>query len=293
MRKPKLGNAKTNSYDARFKGNALEGFTVSKSSNSFFPLILGLDLEGIHQDLANSGINFKIDRISEIGAVLWDWKFGQPVKIFDQLINEPDRTSINEEIEELTGISDQMLNQYGRSREDIASALRQLNQLIEQADFIMAHNAREYDRPMLEAMYKRHCVELPPKIWIDSATDIEYPKKIKSRAMAMLEHSHGFINPFPHRAVTDALAMLKVAYHYNVERMVALAKSPLVKVVADFNAPNWRNRQEVEKFNIIKNKVAKGRFKWDPDKKIWFKKIHKILLDEKNIDFDFNWYIAE
>ena len=264
-----------------------------KNSHSFSPLVLGLDLEGIHQDLANAGINFQTDRVSEIGAVLWDWKFGQPVKIFDQLINEPGRPDISEEIEELTGISDQMLNQYGHRGEAIATILQQLAKLIEQADFLMAHNAREYDRPMLEAMYKRHHVEFPRKVWIDSATDIEYPKKIKSRSMAMLEHAHGFINPFPHRAVTDALAMLKVAHHYDVERMVALAKSPIVKVAAKLKAPDWKNRQEVEKFNVIKNKVAKSRFKWDPDKKIWFKNIHKILLDENNIHFDFNWYVAD
>ncbi len=266
---------------------------MSEKTNNPSHLILGLDLEGIHQDLTNSGLNIKVDRVTEIGAVLWDWKLGQPVKILSELIDEPDRLSITEEIEELTGISNDMLKKYGNRGEEIHLVLKQLSQLIDKADFLMAHNAKGYDLPMLEAMYKRYGLEIPPKTWIDTQTDIEYPKKIRARSMAMLEHSHGFINPFPHRAITDTLAMLKVAYSYDLERMVKLAKSPTIKIVAELKAPNWRDRQEVDRFNVIKNKVAKSRFRWDPDNKIWFKEIHKILLDENRIDFDFDWYVSD
>ena len=41
-----------------------------------------------------------------------------------------------------------------------------------------------------------------------------------------LEHYHGFLNPFPHRAVTDVMSMLKIASQYDLDRMADLAKLP-------------------------------------------------------------------
>ena len=196
-------------------------------------VILGIDLEGMNQDLANSGLNLKVDRVIEIGAVLWDWQLGQPIKVLTELIDEPDRLEISKEVFEITGISEAMLKKYGKGGETVSAVLNNLRELIREADFLMAHNAKGYDRPMLQAIYQRYGMELPDKVWIDTMSDIEYPLKIKSRSMAMLEYSHGFINPFPHRAFTDALAMLKVAHNYDLERMIVLAKSPTVKIFAN------------------------------------------------------------
>ena len=43
--------------------------------------VLGLDLEGMNVDI-KKGVNTKLDRITEIGAVLWDWEKKQPLKMF-------------------------------------------------------------------------------------------------------------------------------------------------------------------------------------------------------------------
>ena len=216
------------------------------------PLILGIDLEGIHQDLIHSGINFKVDRTIEIGAVLWDWHHGQPVKIFSELMDENDRLPISSDIEELTGISDSLLALYGNKGEAITQKLHQLGEMMEQAHYLMAHNAKGYDSPMLKSLFRRYSLSMPSKTWIDTQTDIEYPKKIRTHSLAMLEHAHGFINPFPHRAVTDTLSMLKVAYSYDLDRMVQLAQSPMVTVIAQLKAPNWQDPHEVATFNKIK-----------------------------------------
>ena len=109
--------------------------------------------------------------------------------------------------------------------------------------------------------------------------------------MAMLEYSHGFINPFPHRALTDVLSMLKIASNYEFDRIGQLALSPKVLLVADLKAPNWRNKDEVEEFNSIKNKVSKAKFKWNPDNKTWSKVFPKILLDEGKVRLDFEYSI--
>lgn len=256
-------------------------------------IICGIDLEGMSEDLPNKGVNLLLDRVTEIGAVLWDVELNQPVRMFSELIDEEDRLPISEEIAELTGITDQMLETYGAKGEEITRVLERLSHMLNQADYLMAHNGENYDRPMLGALFNRFGVALPGVNWIDSSKDIEFPRMIRGRSMALLEHSHGFINPFPHRAITDVLSMLKIATKYDIPRMALLADSPTVTLVAKLNAPNWRDKEEVQKFNTIKNKVSKARFKWNPDNKTWVKKVPKVLVVEGSLDFDFDFETYE
>jgi DNA polymerase III subunit epsilon len=257
------------------------------------PLILGIDLEGMNRDLLNTGLDHSTDRVIEIGAVLWDWNNKRPVKIISELIDEADRLRMSKEVTDLTNISEESLCDWGLKGESIIVVLKELLAAADKADYLMAHNAKGYDKPMLENLYMRYGLNFPEMIWLDTMTDIEYPAKIHGRSLALLEHSHGFINPFPHRAMTDVLSMLKVACHYPVKRMAELASSPIVTLVAKLKAPDWRNKEEVDKFNVIKNRVAKSRFKWNPNNKTWFKEVPKILIEEGNIDYDFDWYPVE
>lgn len=112
-------------------------------------------------------------------------------------------------------------------------------------------------------------------------------------SLSALEYSHGFINPFPHRAVTDVLSMLKIVSQYPTDRMIELAKSPTIKVIAKLQAPNWSNKKEVNEFNKIKNKVSQSKFKWEPSQKIWFRNYPKILIDENKVNLDFEWEILK
>jgi DNA polymerase-3 subunit epsilon len=163
--------------------------------------------------------------------------------------------------------------------------------MMEESNYFMAHNAHGYDKPMLTELFKRFDVPMPDKTWIDSLEDIEFPKKMKTKSMAGLEHAHGFINPFPHRAVTDVLSMLKIASNYDFSRMAKLACSEKVLLVAKLDAPNWKDKEEVDEFNKIKHKVSKARFRWNPRKKQWWKEVHKLLLDEGKIQYDFPFII--
>ena len=263
--------------------------TISTQKNSSY--VLGLDLEGINQNLLENGVNLAIDRVTEIGAILWNVEQAQPVKILSQLIDEADRLSIDPETSDLTGINDAMLEQWGAKNNDIKSTLTQLANMINGAEAVVAHNGTNYDRPMIEEMFKRYSLDLPEKTWIDTGRDIEYPRKISMRSMASLEHAHGFVNPFPHRAITDVFAMLKIFALYDYQRTLSLARSPKIDIIADLKAPNWRDPTAVAKFNKIKNKIAKARFKWNPTDKTWNKQIHEILIKEEKINFDFAWSI--
>jgi DNA polymerase-3 subunit epsilon len=254
-------------------------------------LILGIDLEGMNENLVENGVNLSKDRITEIGAILWDTEFNQPVRIYSELIDETDRIPISEEIEELTGINDKMLETYGLKGEEIKMALDRLSIIMKKADYVMAHNGPNYDIPMLRAIYERFKTPMPDMTWIDSKTDIEFPRRIISNSLAALEHAHGFINPFPHRAVTDVLSMLKVSAHYDFERIAELASSKKVRIIADLSAPNWKSQKDVDRFNKIKSKVSRARFSWNPGNKTWSKVVHKILIDEGKLGYDFEWYL--
>lgn len=269
---------------------ALKGAASSQNKSSH-RYVLGLDLEGINENLIENGVNLTLDRVTEIGAVLWDVDRGGPVKILSELIDEPDHLPIDEDTADLTGIDDKMLEDWGAKGEDIKKILEKLVRMIDSAEAIVAHNGGNYDRPMIEAMAKRHGVTFPEKTWIDTGRDIEFPKRMHMRSMAALEHAHGFVNPFPHRAVTDVLSMLKIFSNYDYDRTLSLARSPIVTIVAELKAPNWKDAKAVSEFNLLKNKVAKARFRWNPSDKTWTKDFHKILLDEGKIDFNFEWSI--
>lgn len=268
---------------------ALQATMPEKNKKNVGRYVLGLDLEGINENLLENGVNLATDRVTEIGAVLWDVERNQPVKILSELIDEADHLPIDEDTCELTGIDDAMLADWGAKDEEIKLILKRLIAMIDSAEAIVAHNGGNYDRPMIEAMAKRYGISFPDKTWIDTGRDVEFPRKIHMRSMAALEHAHGFVNPFPHRAVTDVLSMLKIFSSYNYDRILALAQSPMVTIVASLKAPNWKDAEAVAEFNRVKNKVAKARFRWNPSDKTWSKDIHQILLDENKIDFGFEW----
>lgn len=251
--------------------------------------ILGIDLEGMNEDLTYKGLNLTVDRITEIGAVLWEVEKKAPVQFLSELIDEQDRLPMSAEVIEITGITDEMLTTWGLKGEHIKATLRNLAFLMKKADFLMAHNGRNYDQPMLTAIFKRFAVEMPDTPWIDTSIDIEFPNKIGMRSLSALEHAHGFVNPFPHRAVTDVLSMLKIAAQYDIERMAKLAQSPKVKIIAKLSPPNWKDQKELETFNKAKHKISRARFKWEPQRKKWSKELPQILIDEGKVHFDFEW----
>ena len=86
--------------------------------------------------------------------------------------------------------------------------------------------------------------------------------------------------------------MLKVASHYDYNRMAKIATSPKIKIVASLRAPNWKDHSQVKKFNAIKNKVSRARFKWDPSNKQWFKIVPKVHIDEGILNYDFDWQLS-
>jgi len=226
-------------------------------------LVLGFDFE-------TTGLDTKNDRIIEVGAVLWDWDRATPLEIMNELVRH-EGIELSSEISTITGIETDDLMRFGKP---IDKVLNRLLAMAHEAEAMMAHNA-----PFDEGMLLAECARLQwtgdtKRLLIDTVTDIEYhPIKHKQKNLVTLAATHGFLNPFPHRAVTDVLSMCKIASQYDFDAVKARAKSPNVTVVA------------IVSFDE-KEKAKAAGFYWKPETKEWYRKMKECDL-KPNHDFGF------
>jgi DNA polymerase-3 subunit epsilon len=230
--------------------------------------VLGLDFETTFTD----PVDPKQCRIIEAGAVLWDTTRNAPLRIFNQVIPwEASWGPFDPRITKLTGLVEDDLMRHGRP---LAQVLQNLIGLMEMAQAVVAHNGNGFDKPVFLSEVQRASVLLPDHIatmpWFDTTTDVPYGEKIETRKLEFLGPSHGFLNPFSHRAVFDVLTMLKVMSFYDIQEISRRATAPKVKLRALTNKP-WEDGGK-------SNQMAKDRgFRFGGDSKFWTK---TVLADE-------------
>ena len=98
-------------------------------------LICGVDYE-------TTGLSATEDRITEIGACLYEWETGTPLKLMSTLV-KPERP-IPEEVVKITGITDELVDMYGKSEK---AAFAELHDLMSYADYAAAFNGTRFDHP--------------------------------------------------------------------------------------------------------------------------------------------------
>ena len=222
-------------------------------------IILGLDVE-------TTGLNADTDEITEIGAVLWDWKRKAPVKIFNELIQV--ESNISQEITDITGIDNELCKEYGVP---LWHAIDELDKLIAITDYCMAHNA-EFDRKFIDKAYiDRGYKTYPDFMWIDSRTDVPW-KKVNSRKLGYLAADHGFLNPFAHRALFDVLTMLKLASLYDIDQIIERSESSVITLQAGVRFHE-------------KDLAKSAGFHWEPITKRWLMDIKECDLVKSKFDF--------
>ena len=202
-------------------------------------------------------VNPKQCRVLEIGCVLYDWENKKPLKMMSEFIFEEDHPKSPPELVELTGITDDMRKEHGIK---LKEGLTALNFLMDQCDYVIAHNGNDFDKVVLQSEIERGSFSfVMNKPWIDSKTDIPYPSSVKSHKLTHLCTEVGeFVNPFSHRALFDALAVLKLVRRYDLNEILELAKQPTVKCIASVGY----ERRELPK--------ARGYY-WDGENKYWWK----------------------
>jgi DNA polymerase III epsilon subunit-like protein len=242
--------------------NGDEMFTlVPLSSKEQDMKILGLDFE-------TTGLEASQASVIEIGAVVWDTEAQKPLALQSDIVKPHDFTELPKEITDITGITDQMINDFGSTPE---LAFLRLNDLVTQVDVIVAHNAA-FDRAFYTHEMQNLDFEIEPKTWVCTVSDVPYPKSISTRKLGYLASEHKILNPFSHRAVFDVLTMLNILSHYKIEEVLERSKSPNVKVTALVSFEE-------------KDKAKNLGFRWDGKNRTWNK--HYKECDIENLEFPF------
>jgi DNA polymerase-3 subunit epsilon len=221
-------------------------------------LLLGLDFETL-------GLDPKLHAICEVGAQLWDTDYHRAVLSMGYLVQVPENAPFEEEALKATQLPLELVAKYGK---ESVKGLRQLLYMYEQADVIVAHNGTTCDRPFLLAWIASCGFDFDEsKLWIDTLTDIEYPKKW-NKQLTCLAAYHGFLNPFPHQALSDVMTTLTILDKYPIEEVVAYAKIPTigVRLTLPFESKEWAKERSYfpyykdNKFQFWMKKIKEHKF---------------------------------
>lgn len=203
--------------------------------------LLGLDFE-------TTGLDVNQARITEMGLVIWDSMTHRPLVTVGVFLYSPEMDPLFTPdtvamMERVSGITPAMLKEFGT---DPKRNLEWLDGYVKthRIEAIVAHNGKEYDRPLLMAELARHGVPgetLKTVPWLDTKIDIPWATPPESNKLKHLALEQGFINPFPHRAVFDVLTMLKVLSQHKLEDVITHSKKATIIIRAVVPHPKQDN----------------------------------------------------
>lgn len=202
-------------------------------------------------------VNPLLIRPLEVGAVLTKQTLEglEVIEEYNTLIYEKDHMVSPKELVQLTGITDQM-----RMEEGISSwtAHNNLNDMLKDCDYVMAHNGNQFDKIVYEEECARLGIKHVVRPWIDTKVDLPLPDHIKTRKLTHLWAEHKLEGA--HRAIFDVNLMLEIFSHYDLLEVIELSKQPTIKLIASVS---YHDRN-----------LAKDRgYYWDGENKRWTKEL--------------------
>lgn len=209
-------------------------------------------------DLETTGLLDSDPEITEIAFALYDTAFKRILLSGSTLVAGEKR--IPDDVSDLTGIS----NAARKTGQIESAALVDFGKMMAEADALFARNGVAFDVPILKKRFEKHGYEYDDMPCIDDTLDIVYPKKIIGRTLSHICADHGFVNPFPHNAMGDVLAMIRIMEigEYDLDAAFATAKTPAVHYIAEIS---YRDRELAKK----------AGFRWHPERKIWYKRARR------------------
>lgn len=222
-------------------------------------IVVGLDLEA-------TGLDKVQDRPIEVGLTLWSTNMQRGLETRNFLI-QSDGVHITEEITEITGVTQKAADKFGLGVQD---AFDEVAFFIDRAEAIVAFNGTRFDIPMMHAWAKRLGTTFPDKLVIDPFTDMPKTNASPSPGMRGQELitmcAKNGIYYDAHEAGADVGAMLRLMSIRNFDLVLERAKSDLVIIQSK------QGRYE-------NSKVKKHKFRWNPERKIWWKAVKRIDLN--------------
>jgi DNA polymerase III epsilon subunit-like protein len=218
-------------------------------------------------DVESTGLNVHTDRVIEVGAILYSTGQKKCLESAGYLVKSD--VPVSEEITKLTGISQAAVNKFGYESED---ALETVLQMASLSDAFIGQNVLRFDKRVLEEWAKRHGKTVPEKLWIDTRTDLP---GIEGKHLGYMAADAGFLNMFPHSALSDCQTVLKLVEPLDINAVIERAKSPLLILRAHVS--------------FQENQLAKKRkYTWFPAKKYWVKVIKQQDLEVETSHKEFD-----
>jgi DNA polymerase-3 subunit epsilon len=219
-------------------------------------------------DLETTGLDFQKDRVIEVGAILYSTTQKKCLESMGYLVKS-DGVPVSAEITQLTGITQGAVDKFGFTPTD---ALEIVQEMMEEADAIIGQNVLRFDKPMVEPWFNRLHMKMPQKLWIDTRTDLP---GIEGKHLGYMCADNGFLNLFPHSALSDCQSVLKLVSMCSIADVVARAESPTVILKAHVSYET--------------NKLAKARkYSWNPENKLWWKVVKQMDLEKETSHQEFD-----
>ena len=250
-----------------------EDITLTKL-NSPMPEILLTDQESMSiafLDTETTGIDRRNDKIIELAikVVQFEQSTGKIININQiyESFNDPGE-DIGQDISMLTGIDNVMVE--GNFIKWVL-----VDELLENTNLIVSHNAG-FDRAFID----RYSSVSQNKIWSCSINDINWLERgFSSSKQELLCYWHGFYFD-AHRAMNDVDALINLLTHKSYKK-----NKPIIELIQNSNKPDYLIFAENFNYNPQKKDILKAnKYKWNPEQKLWYKKIN---ID--NLETEKNW----
>jgi len=213
-------------------------------------IVVGLDLE-------TTGLNKVADRPIEACVTLWTTNFHRSLDSRSLLI-QSDGVKIPAEVTEKTGITQSMVDKFGYTPSE---AYEEVVNWVERSEAIVAFNGRRFDLPICKNWASRLGFKFPERPIIDPFADLPMQGQ---ELITMCAKKGMFYSA--HEAGADVSAMLALMSKFDFPLLWERSQSPVLVI----RSMQGRNENE---------KVKKHKFRWNPDRKIWWKAVKEIDLD--------------
>lgn len=237
-------------------------------------------------DLETTGVNHLVDRITEIGIKVTSHDFKHVYAEYNKLVWEDNYPPITPEVEEITGIDQDLLLGQGIKP---WLAMQDFNELvhIHKPSYIIAYNAN-FDRSFMDVELQRQGHGVMAN-WICAMTDVKSNYKYKSWKLMHLALDYGVpVDPNElHRAINDVELMRQMLIKTGVtpESMWQYRQSPSIYLAATTRPP-WEDGGDST------TRAKQHGFAWEKSKgddrmfpKRWVKKVKQ--MDYKPEEYPF------
>jgi DNA polymerase III subunit epsilon len=222
-------------------------------------------------DFETQGFDAKTNAPTEFGMVAFD-ETGKELNSVNFIIKSPLTKPQTKEIVELTGITDEMIENEGVSEKSVVELIVPV---LKEAKALFAYNA-QFDTQFLKEMLARNGVDTLGIPVICAMRQVDYPKRYSCKKLSHLAFDHKIYpeeGEDAHRAIADVRLMIKLLARYGIEKIIADSKVPKVKLRI-FTEKPWEDGSK-------SNDYAKEQgFKFDPATKFWCKEVRETEVEQ-------------